>query len=183
MSGWQPRQGNLDMLCGIYCAARIIACYTVAHRANPKNQASIFEKAAKNAFRNLVVSAENEGLLTAKKIASENGGYYDHELVEIFNGMTLRRRLNLSAVSFRDPMIKRLKNSERRDLIVSFGSCAIVQEDGDRHWIMVEGLHREGGYSCYDPEGVVEQRKRLSWSRGLFVLKPEVLGLVHAQTH
>jgi hypothetical protein len=156
------------MLCGIYCAAHLIGCYAVAERANRKTQKAIYESNARIAFLNLLESLEKQRLLRARKIACENvGGFSDRQIAKVFNGLTARRRRNLFAVTFTDPLIRNLRNSERRELIFDIGACAIVQEDGSRHWITAEGRHRDGGYACFDPElpDPITRRERLGWER------------------
>lgn len=176
-------QGSLDMLCGIYCATRLIACYTVAGRANPKTQKAIYDTASRNAFRNLIQSAEDLGYLKARKIANQSvGGYYDNELEKIFNNLSPRKRYNLTALAFTRPEFKALKNSQRRDLVLSFDACAIVQEHGKKHWITIEGKHRDGGYSCFDPQipDNTARRQKLRWERGLIISTAPISELLNS---
>ncbi len=179
-------QGSFDMLCGIYCSARLIACYTVSETANLKTQKATYEDVARNAFRNLMQSAENEGLLTAKKVASESGGgFYDYEIEAIFNGLTPRRRRNLEAVRFTDARLSERKGSEKRRLISDMGACAIIQEDANRHWITAEGQHPNGGYACFDPQlnDPVKRRRAITWKRGVLIAKPHIIESLNGQTH
>ena len=67
-------QGSFDALCGIYCAAHLIACFTVKEtvkdKATLKKQRKIYESAASDAFARLMESMEQVGLLKANKIVS-----------------------------------------------------------------------------------------------------------------
>lgn len=175
MSSRNVWQGSLDMLCGIYCAVHLIAHYTVAGRPNLNNRKAIYNFAARSAFRNLMQSAEDLGLLKATKIANYNsGGYYDNEIEKIFNNLTPRKRYNLSALAFTNPKFKSLKNSERRTLVFDSGVSAIVSEHGGDHWIAVEGQHPDGGYACFDPQlsNNTSHRHRIKWERGLLIFMP-----------
>ena len=185
-------QGKLDMFCGLYCATRIIACYAVAAKADDKTQPAVYEQAAERAFYHLLRSAEELGWLTARKIAAPNvGGYTDLQVERIFNNLPARTRQGLQAIAFRRRAFQNLKNSERRALITDFNACAIIQEDGGRHWITVEGLDRDGDYSCFDPElgdgadtqGRKSKRQRILWDQGVLVGKSKVLARLNAQTH
>ena len=166
-------QGSLDMLCGIYCAARLIACFKVQNSA-PANQSKFFEVAAESAFYALMRSVEAGGFLTAKRLCEsrpgKGGGFKDKELERIFNRLEEPEREGLTAIAFCRAKIARLKGSQRRALL-SQGACAIVNEAGGNHWITVEGKHRDGGYKTFDPslEDSVECIPQINWSKGLFI--------------
>ena len=170
------------MLCGIYCAARLIARYTVADRANAKTQRATYENAAQNAFNNLIQSAEDLKLLKAKKIAHKYGGYYDYEIERIFNNLTPRKRRNLNALAFSGTIFKHLLDSQRRDLIINLGCNAIVEQHGRKHWITVEGNHPDGGYECFDPQLTdnISRRKRLTWDRGVLISRKPLHEMISA---
>jgi hypothetical protein len=170
-------QGSFDMLCGIYCAAHLIACFKVRNSATPENHAEFYENAAETAFYHLMISVENLGMLTAQKLAEPNSkksGYSDKQLEKIFNHLTFDNREGLKAVAFCRAKIKNLKGSERR-AIMRKGACAIVYESGENHWITIEGKHQDGGYCSFDPsiEGASQRVARISsWSKGVFIVDP-----------
>ena len=177
------------MLCGIYCATRIIACYKVASTANEQTQAAVYEDAAQNAFHYLLESTEDLKLLTAKKLAHPIvGGFTDLQLEKIFNNVPVRKRLGLQALSFRRSSFKSLANSERRSHVIDFNSCAIIKEDGDRHWITVEGLDKDGDYACFDPElpdtdEILNRskRKRIAWDQGVLIGNQQIIWNINAK--
>ena len=50
-------------------------------------------------------------------------------------------------------------------------TSAIIKEDGGKHWIAATGLHRDGGYYCFDPnrEENVTRRERIRWDDGVMI--------------
>jgi hypothetical protein len=172
-------QGSADMLCGIYCAARLIACHKVRNNA-PSNQLEFYESSADAAFFRLMVSVEECNYLTAKKIAcpdpKKGGGFKDMQLQRVFNRLDKIDREGLTAIAFSSARIKALKGSECRKILDN-GAYAVVNQSGENHWITIEGKHRDGGYYSYDPSegGSIRSVPQIGWSKGLFVADPEVL--------
>ncbi len=163
-SAWQ---GSLDMLCGIYSAAHILSL----------NRKGSQEKLQDQAFRNLLLSAEEKKLFTAKHLTTR--GYYDRDLVVIINNLTPRRRHGLHATAFSHESLKSLYNRDRRALIRA-GAYAIIQEHGTEHWIAVVRLRGDGGYHCFDPslEDTTSRRQRVRWDRGVLLSPPDLIGSV-----
>lgn len=170
-------QGSFDAFCGVYCAAHIIASVAVKEGATLKNFRSLYQERAKEAFGDLLGSLEEMGLLKASKIAlaGKSCGYTDQQLERMINKLDESRREGLKAVAFSRPPIKALENSQRRN-IISSGAYAIIQENGDDHWIAVDAGKSAEGYKCFDPhpDSAVSSRSRISWSNGLFVGDPSV---------
>ena len=171
-------QGSFDMLCGIYCAAHLIACFKVKN-SSPENQAEFYESAAETAFYKLMLSVEGCGLLTAERLArpnSKKSGFNDRQLEKIFNNLEDKDREGLIAIAFCRSKIKILKNSERRAMLRR-GACAIVNQSGENHWITVDGKHRDGGYYSFSPclEDVNKSIPQIGWEKGLFVAEPKVI--------
>ena len=172
-------QGSADMLCGIYCAARMIACHKV-RKADPENQAEFYEQAADEAFYKLMISVEDCKLLNAARIAcpdpKKGGGFNDRQIQRVFNKLAETDREGLKAIAFTSSKIGPLKGSERRN-ILERGAYAIVNQSGENHWITIEGKHRDGGYYSYDPSegGSISNVPQISWRKGLFVAEPKVL--------
>ena len=166
------------MLCGIYCAARVIACFRVRN-SSPASQSEFFETEADRAFYALMRSTEELGWLTAKRLCEDRprkgGGYKDKELERIFNTVAEKEREGLTAIAFCRAKIERLKGSQRRDLLAR-GACAIVNEAGQNHWITVEGKHPNGGYRTFDPslDDPKESIPQISWKKGLLIAEPTV---------
>ena len=167
------------MLCGIYCAARLIACHKVRN-TNPDNQLEFYENAADTAFYKLMISVEECGYLTAKKIACSapkmGGGFKDKQLQRVFNKLGEVDREGLKTIAFSSSKIKAINGSDCRR-IIDQGAYAIVNQSGENHWITIEGKHRSGGYYSYDPSegGSTSSVPQIGWSKGLFVAEPEVL--------
>lgn len=174
MSNRVTWQGSFDMLCGVYCAAHLIASFAVKEKATRKNQSDIYENAVEEAFGKLVRSMEQVGLLRADKIVAGKGcaGLTDRQIESIFNNLSEKSRAGLKAVAFSRPKIKAMRNSERRHVLES-GARAIVQEHGGDHWITVEGRHEDGGYRTFDPQLTdnTKHRTKLGWEKGVFIGK------------
>ena len=183
-------QGTCDALCGIYCAAHLIACYAVMRRSTQANQLSFYKKESEKAFHHLLFSMEDKELLTAQKLSirSRYGGLTDRQIEAVFNNLAPENRENLTALAFSRPQLSKLTNTQHRE-ILSNGACAIVHEHGKDHWISaadeeigekwvtVEGRHRDGGYCCFDPDlrKNTKRRTRLRWDKGVFIGPPESL--------
>ncbi|MXO74038.1 hypothetical protein GRI40_02230 [Altererythrobacter aerius] len=187
-------QGSGDMLCGLYCAAHLIACFKVKNK-NPRNQMDFYVKAAELALQRLAESAQRLKLLTAEHLfepkAENGGGFNDMALQRIFNGLEVADRENLRAIAFSSKRLKHLwgaeylKGSHGHDILAQ-GARAVVNQSRENHWVTVEGRHPERGYVSYDPslddpKSLVET---IPWKRGgIFVAEPEVIRYIYAQTH
>lgn len=170
-------QGKHDMLCGIYCAAHLIACYKVANN-NPKNQSEFYLSETEAAFYALMRSVERLKWLTAKRVCEsrpkKGGGFKDTEMEKIFNGLNAKECENLTAIAFSRAKISKLRGSKKRS-ILRRGASAIVNEPGELHWITAEGIHRDGGYCCFDPSLDYPKRRlsKISWDKGLLITEPK----------
>ena len=171
-------QGSADMLCGIYCAARLIACHKVL-KADPENQAEFYERAADDAFYKLIISVEECKLLNAARIAcpdpKKGGGFKDKQLQRVFNRLKDTDREGLKAIAFSSSLMNSLKGSEYRDMLKR-GAYAIVNQSSENHWITIEGKHRDGGYYSFDPSegGSTSSVPQIGWGKGLFIAEPKV---------
>lgn len=182
------------MLCGLYCAAHLIACFKVKNNS-PKRQLDFYGKAAERALQLLAESAERSNLLTAKHLfepeASKGGGFNDMALQRIFNGVKIEDREQLRAVAFSSRRIKHLRGQKylkgsHGHQILNQGARAIVNQTRENHWVTVEGLCKSEGRVSYDPSSDEPKSivTTIPWKRGgVFIAEPEVIRYIYAQKH
>lgn len=177
MSGKLNWQGSLDAFCGVYSAAHIIALASFDSGLSTNALKEQFRDRAIKAFADLLSSLEDAGLLKAAKIALHHRycGYSDLQLENMINNLSVRKTEGLRAIAFRRSAMKNFDSLAKRKMIAN-GAFAIIQENGEDHWIAVNGIDSDGGYECYDPhpESDVSHRQRISWTKGLIIGDPSL---------
>ncbi|MDP3549521.1 MAG: hypothetical protein Q8R81_03895 [Novosphingobium sp.] len=153
-----PWQGKFDMFCGIYAASHLVM---ELGSGRVRDQASV--------FRDLIASAEALKLLSAKRITDL--GFSDRQIARIFNGLSPTRRRNLRATPFSSSAFKEWKAGRTGRQVIGSGCGAIIQQDGDCHWIAALRVDESGQYDCYDSwsQSPVNKRGRINWGRGVLI--------------